>query len=79
MSDALLQVAVGLTVFTLLIAIPAAAFLKFFARPLTWGQALIVSIFCWRLRQSCSLSISSLRRQRAFHRSPIALQLSPCS
>ncbi|MEH2512580.1 hypothetical protein V1291_003934 [Nitrobacteraceae bacterium AZCC 1564] len=49
MSAALLQVAVGLTVFTLLISIPAATFLKFFARPLTWGQALIISIFCFAI------------------------------
>jgi hypothetical protein len=45
MSDALLQVIIGLTVFTLLISIPAAAFLKFFARPLKLRQALIISIF----------------------------------
>ncbi len=30
---------------TLLISIPVAAFLRFFARPSTWRQALIISIF----------------------------------
>jgi hypothetical protein len=46
MSNALLQVAIGVAAYILLCSVPATAFLKFFARPLTWGQAFIISIFC---------------------------------
>jgi hypothetical protein len=49
MSDALLQVAISLAALTLLMSVPATAFLKFFARPLTWGQAFIISIFCFAI------------------------------
>lgn len=49
MSDALLQVAISLAAFTLLMSVPATAFLKFFARPLTWGQAFVISISCFAI------------------------------
>jgi hypothetical protein len=49
MSDALLQVAINAAVFTLMIAVPATAFLKYFARPLTWGQAFIISVFSFAI------------------------------
>jgi YD repeat-containing protein len=34
---------------TLLMSVPATAFLKFFARPLTWGQAFTISILCFAI------------------------------
>jgi hypothetical protein len=46
MSGALLQVAISLVALTMLMSVPATAFLKFFARPLTWGQAFI---FCFAI------------------------------
>ena len=30
-------------------SVPATAFLKFFARPLTWGQAFVISISCFAI------------------------------
>ena len=47
MSDVLLHRALGLAAYTFLCSVPATAFLKFFARPLTWGQAFIISICCF--------------------------------
>lgn len=47
MSDVVLHLALGLAAYTLLCSVPATAFLKFFARPLTWGQAFIISICCF--------------------------------
>jgi hypothetical protein len=49
MSDALLQVVISLAALTLLLSVPATAFLKFFARPLAWGQAFIISLFCFAI------------------------------
>jgi hypothetical protein len=49
MSGALLQVAISLAALTLMMSVPATAFLKVFARPLTWGQAFIISIFCFAI------------------------------
>ena len=47
MSDVLLHLTLGLAAYTLLCSVPATAFLKFFARPLTWGQAFVISICCF--------------------------------
>jgi hypothetical protein len=49
MSDALLRVAISLAALTLLMSVLATAFVKFFARPLTWGQAFIITIFCFAI------------------------------
>jgi hypothetical protein len=47
MSGVLLHLALGLAAYTLSCSVPATAFLKFFARPLTWGQAFIILICCF--------------------------------
>jgi YD repeat-containing protein len=49
MADSLLWVAIGVVILTLLMSVPARAFLKFFAPPLTWGQAFIISILCFAI------------------------------
>jgi len=48
-ADSLLGIAISLTMLMLLMAIPATAFIKFFARPLTWGQAFSISTFCFAI------------------------------
>jgi hypothetical protein len=49
MSDVLLHLALSLAAYTLLCSVPATAFLKFFARPLTWGQAFVISVCCFMI------------------------------